>query len=295
MAEGGRREAMAALAIAAVAISFSSIFVRWCESPPLVIAAWRMLLAALILTPLAFFYRPQQFLRLTRRDLAIMAGLGVVLGLHFFAFIASLSYTSVAASTLLICVHPLIVGVVSILVFKEAKRWIAVGIALGFMGILLLTVGSLGTTSDFGNMLALIAGVLIAIYIMAGRLLMRHIGLLAYCLVIYLFAAIFLFALCFATAAPVWPLPGDDLLLIFIMAAVCSNLGQTLYNRGLQDLAASTVSTVLIAEPIISTILAVLLLGEAPPAGVLLAGIFILIGVVIVLRGEKRTERPKAQ
>jgi drug/metabolite transporter (DMT)-like permease len=287
MQTGGRREAIEALVVAAVAISFSSIFVRWSESPPIVIAAWRMLLAGLILLPIATWKCRPQFQGIARRDWLIMACIGVVLALHFFAFIASLSYTTVAASTLLICVHPLIVGAVSIFIFKEAKAWIAIGITLGFCGIVIITVEGLGDTSNFGNMLALIAGMLIAVYILAGRLLMKRVGLVAYTIIIYFFAAAFLFALCFASGAPVWPLPGNDLVIFFLMALICSNLGQTLYNRALQDLAASTVSTALIAEPIISTVLAFFILGEKPPEGVLLAGVFILIGVVIVLRGEK--------
>jgi drug/metabolite transporter (DMT)-like permease len=287
MMNDSRREAVEALIVAAVAISFSSIFVRWSESPPIVIAAWRMLLAALILMPVAMWRCRPQFQGLQRRDILIMACIGVVLALHFFAFIASLSYTTVAASTLLICVHPLIVGAFSIFILKEAKTWIAIGITLGFCGIVIITVEGLGETSNYGNMLALIAGMLIAVYILAGRILMRRVGLIAYTLIIYCFAAAFLFALCFASGAQVWPLPEYDLLIFFLMALICSNLGQTLYNRALQDLAASTVSTALIAEPIISTVLAFVLLGEKPPEGVLLAGVFILIGVIIVLRGER--------
>ena len=79
-----------ALVIGIAAVSTVSIFVRFSESNPLIIAGYRMLLASLLMLLLSLGVL-DQFKKLSKRDLLILLGSGVSLAIHFGSFTASLS------------------------------------------------------------------------------------------------------------------------------------------------------------------------------------------------------------
>src|SRR5579872_2714832 len=86
------------LAAATLAVSFSAILIKVATAPPLVIAAYRLLITTAILVPLVRGTSLAQVRALSRRTWGLMAVSGLLLALHFAFWTASLSYTSVASS-----------------------------------------------------------------------------------------------------------------------------------------------------------------------------------------------------
>ncbi|MCJ7667192.1 MAG: DMT family transporter, partial [Anaerolineae bacterium] len=101
------------LFVGIVAVSFASIFIRLAEAPPLIIAAYRLGLASLVIGPVALIRSGQELRALSRRDLLYLVIAGVFLALHFGLWIASLSHTTVASSVILVTMSPLFVGLLS--------------------------------------------------------------------------------------------------------------------------------------------------------------------------------------
>ncbi|HRR66943.1 MAG TPA: DMT family transporter [Methanomassiliicoccales archaeon] len=275
-----QRGAYPALAIAILAVSFASIFVRWSDSHPLVLAGYRMLFAALLLAPFALRER-RKAEPLDRRTMAGVLGTGVVLAIHFFAFISSLRHTSVASSTLLVNCHPLIVGAASVLLLRESSRRTVLGVAVGLIGVAALALSSVGTGEEVGNALALLGGAMAAIYLLAGRVLRRRLGTPSYAFLVYMAAALVLLAAAFASGVPLHPYPAEEVLLFLALAVVCTIFGHTVYNWALGYLPAPVVSTALLGEPVLASMLALVLLGEAPGPAVLLAAPLVLAGVLL--------------
>ena len=83
------------LPIGIIAISTASIFVKLCDAPVLIIATYRMLLASLILMPMACYRKTWRGWH--RNELGWLLLSGFFLSLHFAFWIASLKYTSVAS------------------------------------------------------------------------------------------------------------------------------------------------------------------------------------------------------
>ncbi len=272
------RLAYPALFVAILAVSFASIFVRWSDSDPLVIAGYRMLFASLILAPFAFHER-QDAVPMDRRTIGSVVLTGVVLAVHFFAFISSLSYTSVASSTLLVNFHPLIVGAASVLILKESSKKTVVGVAIGFVGVAVIALTGLGTGESFGNALALLGGVMAALYILAGRMLRRTLGIFTYAFAVYFTAAVALLGSAVINGVPLWPYPAGEILIFLALAVVCTIFGHTVYNWSLKYLAAPVISTSLLGEPILASLLALVLLGEAPAWTVVLAAPLVIVGI----------------
>src|SRR5512137_1424635 len=88
------------LACGILAVSTASILIKSALDdgvPPLVIAAYRLTFAALILTPIVLRARRPELRRLTRRDWRWALLSGFFLALHFAAWISSLDYTTVTS------------------------------------------------------------------------------------------------------------------------------------------------------------------------------------------------------
>jgi drug/metabolite transporter (DMT)-like permease len=292
-----RRAAYAGVGVAVVAVSFSSILIRWSDASFLAIAAGRMTLSTLLLAPFALTMYRKELAEVGRRDGLIMVGIGLVLALHFSLWIASLERTSVASSVVLVTSHPVLVGLVGhFLMSERLSRLNAIGIALGLVGVVVLTRGDAdaGAATLFGDLLAFLGGVAAGVYILGGRRTRKHVSLVVYAFIVYGSCSLFLLAGVFATGAELGTLPGDEWLLFLLMALGPSILGHTMYNWTLRHVPASVVSVSLLGEPVGSSLLAFLLLSEVPPELAVVGGAIILMGIVMTSWGAGRSAAANA-
>ena len=127
-----------AIPVGILAVSTSSIFIRYAQADgvsSLVIAAWRLSLAALILAPIALLRYRGELRSLTRRGLALALLSGIFLAIHFATWISSLEYTSVASSVVLVSTAPLWVAILAPLTLREpVGRFVIIGMGLALMG-----------------------------------------------------------------------------------------------------------------------------------------------------------------
>ena len=277
----------AAIAAAIVAVSTASILIRWSDSDAFTIAFYRLGFATLIILPFALLDRTTPLRSLLRRDVLLMAGIGVVLAAHFALWITSLKTAgvTVASSVVLVTSHPVMVALVSHFLLKErVSRMTAAGIALGFAGVVGIAVADLGvsTTTLGGDLAALGGGLMAGIYFLAGRRLRQRVSLPVYAFVVYGTAALAMFVLALGTGrlAPV----GDvrrELLLFGAMAIIPQIGGHTLYNWSLRFVTAPVVSVSLVGEPIGSSLLAWALLGEVPSNLVAIGALLALAGIFL--------------
>mgnify|MGYP001047157561 CR=1 FL=1 len=113
-----------ALALAILAVSWGAILVRWCEAPSLVIAFYRLALATVLLVPFALATGGRGSILPAGPSLALVAASGLLLSVHFGAWITSLSYTTVASSVILVSTNPIFVGLASLwLLPRHAVAW----------------------------------------------------------------------------------------------------------------------------------------------------------------------------
>jgi len=292
------RKSDLAIVIAVIACSFSSIFIRWSDADPLAIAFYRLLFTTLLLLPFVLMRRGGELKNLGGKNVGIMLGIGLVLSFHFSMWVTSLGLTTVASSVILVTAHPILVGTISHFVLKDRlSRLNFIGIFVGVAGVIILVMGdfsggSLTGSQTLGNILALLAGICAGIYILGGRRMRRSISVITYAFLVYLFCTIFLLIQCLATSTPLFPLPANEYYLFLLMALIPGILGHTLYNWSLKHVTATVVSVSLLGEPIGSSILAVLLLGEMPGKYVLIGGPIVLAGILMAsMRKRKKRKR----
>lgn len=274
-----------ALLVSIVAVSTASILIRMSAAPPMAIATWRMALSTLMLLP--FFTtggRPQRLAAMSTKEKLTLAGVGVVLAVHFASWITSLSFTSVASSVIFVHVDPIFVALVShFLLGERVGRRVAVGIVVAFAGATVIALGDLGVGREnlVGDLLSLVGAVALGIYILAGRRLRQSLDLVSYVTPVYATSAVVLAAGSLAMGVPLVGYPGGEMLLFFAIALVPMIFGHTVYNWALRWISAPVVSISLLGEPVGASILAYIVLAESPGPMVLLGGAVTLAGILI--------------
>lgn len=274
-----------ALLISITAVSTASILIRMSDGPPLAIAAYRLVFSTIILLP--FFLRFDGYRKLqvmTPRRLAGLAGIGVVLAIHFASWITSLSFTTVASSAILVHIDPIFVALVSHYLLKDrVTRRMAVGIAVAFFGSAMIAVADAGVggLSLYGDLLALVGGVMLGIYILGGRVIRRDLDLYSYVTPVYATASLVLVLMALVSGTPLTGYPVDEYVLFFAIALVPMIFGHTMYNWALRYVSAPLVSMSLLGEPVGATILALVFLDEVPGAMALIGGMVTLAGILM--------------
>jgi drug/metabolite transporter (DMT)-like permease len=280
------------LGIGITIVATASIAIRYAqgEAPSLSIAAWRLTLASLMLTPVVLSRHRGELTRLTRSEWTRAVASGFLLALHFAAWITSLELTSVAASVVLVATNPLFVGLLSPLLLKEpvARRMLA-GILVAVVGSGILSLGGLGAGADplMGDLLAVVGAACAAGYMMIGRTLRRKLTLLTYVFVVYGSAATLLLAVALVSRQPLggFSLPTFGWLLYLALGPQL--VGHTSFNWALRYLSATYVTVTLLSEPIGASLLAWILLQEPPTSLELAGGVLILTGIAISSRAER--------
>ena len=281
------------LFIGILAVSSASILVLLARAegvPAVSIAALRLTLASLALAPFVWTRARGEYVKLSRRDLALGILSGIFLALHFASWISSLDYTSVMSSVVFVSTNPLFVGIASVLLLRESiKRGTVIGILIAGIGgalIGLSDLGSAGADSLLGDGLALFGAVTVSGYLIIGRRLRKRLSLLAYIGLVYSTAAIVLLAMALAMGANLFGFTPMGYLLIVLLAVGPQLIGHTSYNWALKYVSATFVTVTLLAEPIGATVLAIPILSQVPSPIKLIGGALILAGIFFAARAE---------
>ncbi len=278
-----------ALSVGIAAVSTGAIFVRAAEAPALVTAAYRVGIASVVLLPLAWFNARTELSALQAKDFGWAITSGAFLAAHFATWIASLDYTSVANSVILVNTNPVWVGLLTPLITRDRLHAGTIGcILLSVTGGIIIGWGDFasGGNALWGDALALMGSIFAAVYLLLGRNLRRRIGLVAYISLCYGSAAIFLWIAVGISGLPVTGFSGMTWGAFFGMALFSQLVGHTSYNWALKWVPTSMVAISLLGEPIGASLLAYLIFGEALTLPKFLGGGLILAAIYLAARAE---------
>ena len=282
------------VSVAVVSVSFGSLLVKWnTEAPPLTIAFFRMLWASVLLFP--FYLRERVASAKAGRTTLPVASIllaGLALALHFAFWITSLRHTSVAVSVFLVNTAPLMVALLSFLLWRERLTFTgAAGIIVAVAGAGCLGLAQFQSSGTLaGALYALLGALFLSVYLTAGHASLRATTLWLYVYPTYLISALLLGVLVWLTESRVGGFGTQTHALMFLLGLVPQCLGHTSYNRILQYLSPTLVSLLVLGEPVVASVLAYVFLSEGlSPLSLLGAGA-VGIGVFLVSRGGIRTE-----
>lgn len=274
-----------------LAISTSGPLVRTSSADPLAIAVYRLGFSLIVVAiALAATGSWRELRRITRREAAIALGAGAMLALHFWSWNASVHLTTVAASVVLVNMHPPFVALMSTFWLGERPRTLQwAGIAIAMLGAAIVAASDSGSFSGattpsralLGDGLALIGALTVAVYFVAGRRLRGTYGIWPYVALVYGAAFLLLLAIAGTRGVPLAGYPPRELLIFAALAAGPMLIGHTGMNYALRYLPAYVVNLTVLGEPVGATLLALLLPGirEVPTLGTILGGTVTLFGI----------------
>jgi drug/metabolite transporter (DMT)-like permease len=285
-----RLGALSGLVLAVASVSLGSIFIRLAQAPPLATSLYRVGLASLVIAPFTLPGAARAWRSLGRRQRWLLVASGVALALHFAAWIASLAYTTVAASVLLVNTAPLFtLGFARVFLGEAASASTLKATALALAGAGLIAIGDWGpgpaASAMRGDLLALAGAVTLSAYHVIGRGLRDALPLGAYVFGVWAVAAALLALTVAAAGTPLTGYPPRTYAWLAALALVPTVAGHGLVNRSLRVLPAPTVGLFLLGEPVGASVLAYLAFGEAPGRWTLIGGGLVLAALVLLARG----------
>ena len=295
---GVERLAFVLLIVGAAAIAFAPIFVRLSEVGPVATAFHRMALAVPALWLwLRWGGAKGGETRLARREYVRLALAGFFFAGDMSLWHFSIHYTTIANSTLLANLAPIFVTLFGYVLFKDRFTGLFLaGMGLAIVGAATLMGDSLQMSrqSFIGDILGLATAVFYASYILSvGRLRAR----LATRVIMFwstLFCALFLLPLAWISGEALMPQTAYGWWVLIGLALIAQVFGQGLIAYALAHLPAAFSAVSLMFQPVIATLAAWVLFGEAlgPLQGV--GALVVLVGVVLARLGGRKVSKEKA-
>ncbi|GAB4364711.1 MAG: DMT family transporter [Calditrichia bacterium] len=277
------------LLIAVFAVSWASLFIRWCgDTPALVISFYRLFWSTIIFLLYQFIRNPAalRYRNLALRDKFTIAIAGVFLALHFATWIASIQLTLISHSLVLESTHPVFALILSPLLLREKGSWqtIVAGL-LTFVGILMIGGQDLHLAGGkfLGDLLALAGAVFVALYLIIARHHRSNIDLISYLILVYASATLTLFILVILSGHSFIDYSWQAHLFMFLLALIPTGIGHSLMNWAARKMPVYKVNFSILGEPIIASILAFIFFQEIPYGLFYLGALFILSGIFLSL------------
>lgn len=268
-------------------MSTSSIIIRYCTAPALIISLYRVVFT--MAAAAALGSRSATGIKaLSPRDFLYIIGSGVFLALHLGFWITSLSYTSISSSVLFTNLQVIFVLIFSALLLKEkVNSWVTGGILTALLGSLLIVQGDLQSGKFLGDMLALLSGLFVAFYFLIGRDVRARVDVWTYTSLAAGAAAVVLLVVCLAAGLSLTGYPGLDWLLFVLQAVGPGIAGHASLNWALKYVKAPIISVSVLGESVGASLLAFLIFKESLAWYQIIGGLFILLGIYTAATKEK--------
>lgn len=273
------------MAIGVVAVSMSGPLMAAMVVPPLAIAFWRNGFATVSLAPTAMTRGRPELASMGRRRLILVAGSGLALAFHFATWITSLTLTSVASATAIVCLQVAWVAVWQLTRGERFNRGVVLGLALAFAGVLVVSGVdfTLSPEALLGDGLALVGGMAAAAYTVIGSRARRSVSTTTYTFVCYGTCALILAVACLVSGQDLGGYPARQWGLLVLVTLTAQLLGHSVFNHLLATTGPMLVSLALLLEVPGAALLAAWFLHQTSPAGVLVGLAVIVSGMTCVV------------
>jgi drug/metabolite transporter (DMT)-like permease len=277
------RNAKKIVVVAVIAASFSAIFVRLIHAPAVAIGFYRLTFALPFFAVMVFGWHRKELRSISMKNLAGSFLAGIFLAGHFFSWFTALAHTTVASATVLCLTHPIVILVITSLIFKEKTNGKAViGVLIAFAGAAIISGGdySLSKESIFGDFMAFMGAIFMSLYFLAGRKFRKNVNAPVYVFLVFssCWAAFGIGMLGTGTSFTAYT--ATDFIWILIMTLVCQIGAHALFNWCLGYVSPLYVATCENGEALIATVLAAVVFTEIPTLWQIVGGIITISGLL---------------
>ncbi|OOE10741.1 DMT family transporter [Fictibacillus arsenicus] len=283
------------LIIGIIAVSFSSIFVKWSDAPVSVQGMYRLLFTLFLMLP--FTLKHIIALKsITLREWILLLLSGIFLALHFLFWMGSLKLTTVASSTILLSLQPVFVMAGAYFAFREkTSKPAIIGMLVAITGAVMIGWGDIGISKQHihGDILSILGTIVVAVHMLIGQKLLKTIPAAIYSFSVFL-SAVIVFAVYNALLQiPMTGYSDKDWGIFLLLAIVPTVFGHVLFNWLLKYVTAATISMAILGEPVGASLLAYLLLNETLTFSQWTGGAIVLLGLYSFLKNTRKLKKDK--
>lgn len=278
-----------------LALSLSSLFVRWADAPGAVTSFYRMAVASLVFLVI-FARQPASARQIERRWLFLPLLGGLFTALDHATWATAINYTRVANATLMNNLAPLWVALVAFLIWRErlsVQFWLGLVMAIGGAALVLGSDFLARPQLNQGNLLAALSSLFYAAYFLTTQRGRAHFATLTYVFLITAVSSLILLGANLLLGNPLWGYSTPTLLAFLGAGLISQVIGYFSVGYALGHLPASLVSPTMIAQPVLTALMAIPLAGEPllPPQWI--GGLIVLSGIYLVnLSRQRQTKIP---
>jgi drug/metabolite transporter (DMT)-like permease len=229
--------------------------------------------------------RRDELTGLDRRSVRLVTASGFALAVHFGTWVTSLTLTSVASATAIVCLQIAWVVAWQLLQGERFNRGVVLGLVLAFGGVLVVSGVdfSVSTRALVGDLLALVGGMAAAAYMLIGARARQSVTTTTYTFVCYGSCALILLVSCLVSGQAVVGYDASQWGLLVLVTLTAQLMGHSVFNHLLATTPAVLVSLALLLEVPGASLIAALILGQVPPPGALVGLVVILAGMALVI------------
>lgn len=283
---------MIMIVVGVLGISMSSIFVKYSQATSAVTAAWRLLWTVLLLTPVVLGKKPvrQELVQTPKKLMWLSILSGLFLAIHFVLWFESLQHTSVASSTTIVCTEVVWVCLGFCLFLKGKLSWKAIAaIGVTLFGSVLIAFSDSGSGGQlYGDILALLAAIAVAVYTLIGRVVREKLSTTVYTYMVYTACAVVLVITCATQGSSLFAYGWSAVIVGLLLAVFSTILGHSIFSWCLKYFSPAFVSASKLCEPVVAAIMAGFLFGELPGWLQVIGGGLILGGILWYSRIEAK-------
>lgn len=277
------------LIIGVIAVSFSSIFVKWSSAPASVQGMYRLLFAVLFMLPFGM-RKLHELRRISIKTWLWLIMSGFFLAMHFLLWMGSLKYTTVSSSTIILALEPVFIWIGAYILFKEKISTMAIlGMMVAITGAVFIGMGDIGVSSTnlYGDLLSVLGTLAVAVHMLLGQKLLGNLSSYVYSLIVFS-SAVIVFAIYNMMLGVSFTNYADREWGIFLLLAIIPTvLGHMLFNWLMKYISATTVSMSILGEPIGASLLAYILLDEMMSYMQIAGGLLAILGLILFMKFNK--------
>jgi len=286
-----RARSLPLLAVAVTLVLWASAFVAIRdladEVRPGSLALGRLAVGALCLGLVALRRRPV-LVRPARQDWWRLIVIGVLwYALYMVALNAGERRIDAGTSAMLIQLSPILIAVLAAVFLGERfTRWIVLGLALAFAGVVVISLGSGGDSGHdvLGVLLCLVSAVAYAISLILQKPLMSRLASVQVTWLACTIGAVVCLPFAGQLVADLRAAPLSATLWVIYLGVFPTAIAFTTYGYALSHMSASSLGITTYLVPVITVLLAWGWLGETPPALAYVGGALALLGVAVSRR-----------
>ena len=278
------------LFVGVFACSTSAIFIKSSTEPSILVAAFRLLIASILLSPFYVWAFKKHRTQYSLRHLRATIWPGVILGLHFITWITGVRYTLIANATLIVTMTPVVMPFFLFFLFQQKltrAEWL--GTMLAVIGVFVLTGSDFqfSTQHFYGDMICLLSLVLLTYYLILARIHRNIPSIWLYLVPLYFFAGLFCLLLTpLFRVNPIQIYPLREIAIFLGLALIPTVIGHSLFNYCMRHLPSQFVAIVTPCEFIIAGILAYFFFQEVPQWTFYAACLLLLTGIFAALKDQ---------